>query len=348
MKLFKKILFILIVFFKTETLFSKNDLFNVNNIEVEKNDKITTKAQTDIAIKKGFNELIFKILLKEDRDKLSDLDFSNIKQLVTYYQITEELEEKKNSESVNFNVAFDKNKIHDLFYKRGILYSEITDKELYILPVLIKEGEIFIFSNNYFYENWNTVFNYDLIEFILPIENIENIKNVNENKDNLINLKVTELFQEYTNKNLAVILIEDKNTSDIKVYIKTVLQNKKISKSLNLKNKNLDKIKFYENIIDETKKELINMVKSNNLIDIRTPSFLNTKLDLNKTSNLVELNKRIEKIDSIENIYVQEFTKDYMNLKIKYLGNLDKLIIELKKENINLKLINDQWVIKTL
>ena len=83
-----KILFILIVFFKTETLFSKNDLFNVNNIEVEKNDKITTKAQTDIAIKKGFNELIFKILLKEDRDKLSDLDFSNIKQLVTYYQIT--------------------------------------------------------------------------------------------------------------------------------------------------------------------------------------------------------------------------------------------------------------------
>ncbi len=344
----RKLIFILIVFFKTETLFSKNDLFNVNNIEVEKNDKITTKAQTDIAIKKGFNELIFKILLKEDRDKLSDLDFSNIKQLVTYYQITEELEEKKNSESVNFNVAFDKNKIHDLFYKRGILYSEITDKELYILPVLIKEGEIFIFSNNYFYENWNTVFNYDLIEFILPIENIENIKNVNENKDNLINLKVTELFQEYTNKNLAVILIEDKNTSDIKVYIKTVLQNKKISKSLNLKNKNLDKIKFYENIIDETKKELINMVKSNNLIDIRTPSFLNTKLDLNKTSNLVELNKRIEKIDSIENIYVQEFTKDYMNLKIKYLGNLDKLIIELKKENINLKLINDQWVIKTL
>ena len=343
-----KILFILIVFFKTETLFSKNDLFNVNNIEVEKNDKITTKAQTDIAIKKGFHELIFKILLKEDRDKLSDLEFSNIKQLVTYYQITDELEEKKSSESVNFNIAFDKSKIHDLFYKRGILYSEITDKELYILPVLIKEGEIFIFSNNYFYENWNTVFNYDLIEFILPIENIENIKNINENKDNLINLKVTELFQEYTNKNLAVILIEDKNTSNIKVYIKTVIQNKKISTSLNLKNQNLGKIKFYENIIDETKKELINIVKSNNLIDIRTPSFLNTKLDLNKTSNLVELNKRIEKIDSIENIYVQEFTKDYMNLKIKYLGNLDKLIIELKKENINLKLINDQWVIKTL
>ena len=37
-----------------------------------------------------------------------------------------------------------------------------------------------------------------------------------------------------------------------------------------------------------------------------------------------------------------------MNLKIKYLGKLDKIINQLKKEKIDLQLINDQWVIKTL
>ena len=57
---------------------------------------------------------------------------------------------------------------------------------------------------------------------------------------------------------------------------------------------------------------------------------------------------RIKNIDSIENIYVQEFNKDSMNLRIKYLGKLDKIINQLKKENINLSLIRDQWVIKTL
>ena len=36
MKLYKQIIFILIIFFKTETLLSENNLFNVNNIEVEK------------------------------------------------------------------------------------------------------------------------------------------------------------------------------------------------------------------------------------------------------------------------------------------------------------------------
>ena len=39
------------------------------------------------AIKKGFNQLIEKILLKEDNESLNDLNFSSIKQLVTYYQI---------------------------------------------------------------------------------------------------------------------------------------------------------------------------------------------------------------------------------------------------------------------
>ena len=348
---FYKIIFILIVFFKTETLFSENNLFNVDNIQLEKNDKTTNKAISDLAIKKGFQKLITKILLKEDINKLSDLNFSSIKQLVTYYQRKNTLSSKNNIELVNFNISFDKDKIHDLFYKRGILYSEISDKELYVLPILVKENEIFIFNNNYFYKNWNKVYNndlFDLIDFILPLENIEIIKKINDNRSSLISLNIIELFKEYSNKNLALILIEDSKTSNEKIYINTIIQDKKISKSLDLKKQNLSSFEFYEKIITETKKELINLVKSNNLIDIRTPSFLNTKLKIYNKSNLVELKKRIKKIKSIENIYVQEFNKDNMNLRIKYLGKLDKLINALKKENINLQLINDQWIIKTL
>ena len=49
-------------------------------------------------------------------------------------------------------------------------------------------------------------------------------------------------------------------------------------------------------IIKLLKKELINLVKSENLIDIRTPSFLNVNLILNKKSSLVELNLRLKKL----------------------------------------------------
>ena len=347
MKLYK-LLLILIFFFKTETLFSKNDLFNVNNIQLEKNDKISNNSLSDIAIKKGFNELKSKILLKVDNDKLSDLNFLSIKNLVAFYQIVSVPNKKNNRELVNFNITFDKDKIHDLFYKRGILYSEISDKEFYVLPILIKENKIFIFNNNYFYAKWNEIYKDDLIEFLLPLENIEIIKNINENRNSLINLDVIKIFQEYSNKNLALILIEGNNYNRKKVFIKTVIQEQKISKSLTINKENLNNDKFYEKIIIETKKEIINQIKSNNLIDIRTPSFLNTKLDLEKKSNLAELNFRVKNIKSIENIYIQEFNKDYINLRIKYLGKLEKLIKELERENINLQLVNNQWIIKSL
>jgi hypothetical protein len=191
MKLYKQIIFILIVFFKTGTVLSENNLFNVNNILLEKKDKNTNNVLANIAIKKGFDQLIEKILLKEDRNKLTDLNLPSIKQLVTYYQISKIEDEKKNQEFVNFSVTFDKQKIHNLFYKKGILYSEIPDKEIYILPIFIKDDEIFIFNNNFFYRNWNNFYNVDLIEFILPLENIEIIQNINKNKNNLINLKLT-------------------------------------------------------------------------------------------------------------------------------------------------------------
>ena len=74
------------------------------------------------------------------------------------------------------------------------------------------------------------------------------------------------------------------------------------------------------------------MVKSKNLIDIRTPSFLNVKINLDKKNNLVSMNSKIENIDLIENIFVQEFTKDYVKIKIKYLGKLEKIIRELRKK----------------
>ena len=348
MKFCKLIVFILIVFFKTETIFSENELFNVNNIQLEKKDKISQNALADQAIKTGFNQLTEKILLKDDSNKLSNLSFSTVKKLVSYYQITEISDEKNLTELVNFSVTFDKDKIHNLFHEKGILYSEISDKELYILPILVKAEQIYIFNNNFFYEKWNEIYENDLIEFILPLENIEIIQNINQNKNSLIDVDLKKLFKEYPNKNLALILIEDRNSSNKKIYIKSIIQEKKISKNLNYDKKDLSQNAYYKQVIIESKKELINLVKSKNLIDIRTPSFLNAKLDINKSSNLVELNLRIKNIDLIENLYVQEFNKNYVNLRIKYLGKLDKIIDQLKKEKIDLQLVNDQWIIKSL
>ena len=114
-----------------------------------------------------------------------------------------------------------------MFYKKGILYSEISDKDLFILPIAIINNEINIFNNNYFYENWNKIYENELIEFILLLENIEIIQKINKNKRNLVDLNLNILFKEYQNKNIALVFIEDNKTDNVKIYIKTKIQGKK-------------------------------------------------------------------------------------------------------------------------
>ena len=214
MKFYKYIFIIIIVFFETGNVLSNNNLFDVNNIEVVKKGEISNEGLANQAIKKGFNKLTEKILLTDEKKDLSKLQFSEIKELVTYYQVSDKKDNNNNIEKINFNITFDKDKIHDLFYKRGISYSEISDKEIFILPILKKDNRIFIYNKNFFYDKWNEISEADLLEFILPLENIEIIQKVNLNKNNLLNLKLINLFTEYKEKNLALVLIEDNNLKE--------------------------------------------------------------------------------------------------------------------------------------
>lgn len=349
MKLYKLIIIILIVFTKTGNVLSDNNIFNVNNIIVEKKTKITNNALANIAIKKGFNQLTEKILLENDRKKLLNLEFSQIKELVIYYQVAnndavKEQDEKK----INYNISFDKDKLHDLFYKNDISYSKIENKEIYILPILKKNDKIFVYNQNYFYSKWNDTFEIELIDFILPLENIEIIEYINLNKNNLLDLNLNTLFTEYNDKNLALIIIESKNSDIKKIYLKTKILEKSIVKNIKVNKSNLNEEEFYKKIIGEVKLEIVDIIKSQNLIDIRTPSFLNVRLDIDKNNNFADLSSKLKKINLIENIFIQEFNNESVFFKIKYLGKLDKLTSLLENQKISLSLIGDEWSIRII
>ena len=348
MKFYKLILIILIVFLKTGNVLSNTSIFDVNNIKITKNNKASNQTIADQAIKKGFKKLLKKILLKEDSNKLRELKLSEIKELVTFYQVSNKMNDNNSLDITSFNISFDKYKIHNLFYKFNISYSEITNKELFILPILKKNNKIFIYNQNFFYDQWNKNFEKELIEFILPLENIEIIQNININKNNLLNINLNNLFVEYAGKNLALVIIEDETFKKEKIYLKTKILGKNFVKNINIEKLALNEEQFYTKIISSVKKEITNLVKSQNLIDIRVPSFLNAQLKLSKKNNLVELNKRLKKIQLIEQVYIQNFNSERVFLKIKYLGKLENIVNQLENQKIILKLIDDQWSIKII
>ena len=333
---------ILIILFKTETVLSDNNIFNVNNIEISKETSKNKEKLISDAFKKAFDELINRLLLEEDYKRISKTNLEQIRKLISYYQIISEDENKENN-NVKINVFFDKDKMHDFFYGKNILYSDIINTEVILFPLLKKEDQYFIYTQNYFYENWNEEKSDNLIQYILTTENIENIQRINLNKDNIYKIEVSDFFKEHETDNVVFANIEVKKDT-AEVFLNTRIEGKKINKNLSIKNKeNLNKKEFYREIIFEINNIIRDLIKSQNLIDVRTPSFLNVEIKLNKKSNLVEFSNRLNKIDLIDNFYVQKLNKDYVLVKIKYLGKINKIINKLKDQNINLKMIAGQW-----
>ena len=333
---------ILIILFKTETVLSDNNIFNVNNIEISKETSKNKEKLISDAFKKAFDELINRLLLEDDYKRISKTNLEQIRKLISYYQIINEDENKENN-NVKINVFFDKDKMHDFFHGKNILYSDIINTEVILFPLLKKEDQYFIYTQNYFYENWNEEKSDNLIQYILTTENIENIQRINLNKDNIYKIEVSDFFKEHETDNIVFANIEVKKDS-AEVFLNTRIEGKKINKNLSIKNKeNLNKIEFYREIIFEINNIIRDLIKSQNLIDVRTPSFLNVEIKLNKKSNLVEFSNRLNKIDLIDNFYVQKLNKDYVLVKIKYLGKINKIINKLKDQNINLKMIAGQW-----
>ena len=144
MKFLNLIIFILIIFHKTGNLLSQEGIFYVNNIPVLKEKNVSNEKTADKAIKDGFEILKEKIILENDKKFLNSLSLRQIKDLVAYYQIDENNDENDNK--IFFNILFDKEKVHNLFFQKNISYSEISDKEIYLLPILEVNEQFYIFN----------------------------------------------------------------------------------------------------------------------------------------------------------------------------------------------------------
>ena len=337
------IFYILIILFKTGNVFSNNNIFNVNNIEINKDISTNKQKLANQAFREGFKELINRLLLEEDYKRISTTNLTDIKRLISYYQIKND----ENSNHVSFNLFFDRDRIHNFFYQKNILYSDIINTSMIVFPLLIKDKQYFIYTKNYFYENWKNDKSKESIQYTLPLENIESIQKIKLSEENIFNLDINDFFKEYDLDNMAFITI-DIDGDIAKVFLSTKIEGKKLNKNLVVNKSNLSEEQFNEKIIIEIKKVLKDLIKSQNLIDVRTPSFLNVKIKLNNKNNLVEFNNRLKKVDLIDNFYVQQLNKDFILVKIKYLGKINKIIKKLKDQNIDLKMKEGQWKINII
>ena len=340
------ILSIIVFLFKTETVFSAETIYDVNNIQVsgKLNNNLDNNKLIEEAFRKAFLIFINKTLLEKDIETLSKTNIQIIKDFIFTHQITSQKKSIDEEIILTVNVKFDPKKINNYLSINNISYADISEISISILPILRKENNLFIFSDNIFYNEWNKTENNkknteaQLINYNLALENAEDLFYINNNRENLELIDINKLnsLSEEKNKIFLIFTLNE----DTKVFIKAYFDEKEVIKNITLNNNSTDD---YNSLIMNVK-DLINQIwKEQNLIDINTPAYLDIIFDIKKINDFLKFRNFLDTIDIIDNYSILEITNKYAKIRMKYKGKISNLREKFLNEKININIENNEW-----
>ncbi len=343
-------LFIIVFLFKTGNVFSDRNIFYVDNIIIDSKNNQNKEKLLNKAFKQGFEKLIKRILLKKDQEIALKIGLQEVKKMVSSYQIQSSRELKKENE-LTVNLSFDRESMNNFFYSKGISYADISKTSLVLFPILVEKDNVYLFSDNYFFKNWNIdekEKNNEFVDYILPVENLEDIRFIENNKENLESIEPKEILSNYDIENYIFLIVKIFDEK-INIFLKGTFSENNIVKNFDIYKTNNEEKKDDPNIfIKKIKNEINEIWKSQNLIDNRIPSFLSITVDIKKQNDLLKVQMALEDIELIENFYVLELTKNYARIRIKYLGKMDKIKSKFYEKGIELKSSDNQWTISLI
>ena len=223
---------ILLFISKTENVFSNNLIYDVNNVEIDgkRGDRLANKKLIDLAFKKAFIVFVDKTLLRKDAITLHKTKTEIIKNLVLTYQIVNNEKNNTNDTFSTFNIKFDSKKVNRFLAKRGISYADISNISITLLPILIKNKQIFLYEDNFFYKNWTEQLKIlenkkdELINYTLALENIEDLEYINNIKEKISLIDAKKINSFIGTPNYALVIIYS-TESNLKAFLKTSIKN---------------------------------------------------------------------------------------------------------------------------
>jgi len=327
-------------------LYSEENIFVIDKVEVKGNYDLNFKREKYInkALKNSFDTLTSKILLTKDLNKVKDTELRVIKNLVDSFQILKETY-RNNEYNGTYKVSYNSKKIRSFLNKKNISYSQPKSVSAIFYPIFIVNDQILSFNENYFYKQWNDfVIPNELINFILPIEDLEDILKIEKKKNNIEELNPDDLVKQYNIKNYVFTFMTYKNNK-INVFLMTNFNNNKTKKNFSYTISEIKDEKKLSFILKDLKVKITDIWREENVFNLTVPLSITLKFNHEKLSNLDQLKKILAQINIIDDFWLQSFNINNSYFKLYYYGNPKKLESELLKFGYKLK--NDQgyWII---
>jgi len=339
------VLFIIIF----STSFLRADNFKVSDVEISS--RFDTNFNKNRVIDKGFKQsflnLIAMITTSGDREKIKKISLKEIKSMIDSFTISDE-KFINNEYFAKLETFFNKKKTLYFLEKRNIFPSISEKNQVLLIPLLVEveDEKTYLYNENIFYEKWNNSNNnYNLLEYILPSEDIEDLNSISRMNVSIEDYEFTDLINKYDLKDYIISIIF-KNKNNVKVLSKINLNN-----SLKIDNHDFGDIDFkkekdFEIALIKLKTIYEDYWKKNNQINTSIKLPLTLSINSKEYKKIKKLEKYFNNNDLVSDFHIIKFNNKNTFFKIIYNGSPKKFIIDINKKNIEIEITGDLWVVK--
>ena len=322
-----------IFLFSTPTKsFSDENVFIINNVEIEGliDLNFSREKYLDKAFLDSFEILMTRVLLSRDLKKVSDIKLRKIKNLMSGFQILEE-SYSNNEYKASIKILYNDIKVKKFLSEKNISFSQPENISVIFYPALFINEEIQDFNENYFYKYWTKVIiKNEIINFILPLEDLDDIAKIVEMKNKIEKLNIDPFVNKYDVKNYVFALMDFENKK-LNIHLKTNFNNNKNSKNIFYNLDNINDQSSLDFILKDLKLKITDLWKEENLINLLMPLSIKLKFEHKNLKRFDELRNTFNKINIIDSYSLDELNINSSFFKIYYYGNPRKLKSELLK-----------------
>ena len=337
---------LILLIIPTNYALSKTSGFIIKNLEVSEEFNLKFKKEDVIekAFQKAFNQLLFKILVFKDYNRIKSINLNQIKPLVENFKIKNE-KFQDNKYFANFEIKFNKKEIFNFLEKKQLFHSIPTNLDVVILPIFIENDNFKIFNYNLFYSNWLSKKNENyLLNYILPLEDIDDFEKLINTKNYIENFDMVKFSEKYNSENYVLSLIY-KNENKLNKYSKIKFKDNVKNSNFIIENINLNDISLVQSYIDLLKVHYEDIWKKQNEINTSIKLTLEIVLNSNDFKKIQKFENTLNNIYLINSFNVKKFNLKRNIYEIIYNGNPSSLISRLKDENIILTYENNKWIV---
>ena len=336
-----------IIFFSTT--FLQANTFNISDIEISEPFQLDFNKNKviDNGFRAAFNNLISMITTSGDRDKVVNIPLNQIKGMIDSFTISDEtfVDEEY---SATLQVAFNKKNTLIFLEKKSVFPSIPIRNKVLLFPILIDVDidNIFLFTNNIFYNEWNNKKkNYQLLDYLLPNEDLEDLNVIQKNFNFIEDYDFTELVKKYDIDDFIIaIIFKEKN--ELRVLSKMNFNN-----SLKIDNQRFNEINLkneydFNSILNKLKITYEDNWKQNNQINTSIKLPLTISIDSKKYDKIKNLQKVLNELDLVSEFYFLRFDSNNTYFRIIYNGSPKTFINDMKKKNFNFTSIDNMWIVQ--